>query len=112
VVLVGGFDPFVVGAGLRDHLIPPAQLKRVSRTAGWISPVVLVDGVAAAVWTGSRSADRLEITVDLFGRPTATLRRSIAAAAELVAAAKGTTVRVSYGPVFASAAAAAEDERP
>jgi hypothetical protein len=114
VILVGGFDPFVVGAGLRDQLIPPAHLKRVSRTAGWISPVVLVDGRVAGVWTSSRIGARLDITVDPFGRATATLRRSIAAAAQVVAAAQGTTARVSYGPVFASAPAAdaAEDESP
>src|SRR5439155_7727347 len=26
--LVGGFDPFIVGAGLRDQLLPAAHLKR------------------------------------------------------------------------------------
>ena len=51
VVLVGGFDPFIVGAGLREQLLPPAHLGRAPRgLPGWISPVVLVDGVAAGVW--------------------------------------------------------------
>src|SRR5204863_7180468 len=54
VHLVGGFDPFIVGAGLREQLIPPAFLKRVSRTAGWISPVVLVDGLATGGWDATR----------------------------------------------------------
>src|SRR4029079_4829992 len=40
VHLVGGFDPFIVGAGLRDQLIPPAHLKRVSPTGGSVSPGV------------------------------------------------------------------------
>jgi uncharacterized protein YcaQ len=44
VHLLGPFDPLIVGAGARDALIPPARYKRVSRTAGWISPVVLIDG--------------------------------------------------------------------
>jgi hypothetical protein len=100
VHLVGGFDPFIVGAGLREQLIPPAYLKRVSRTAGWISPVVLVDGVAAGVWDSAQTAKRLKVTVESFGDVDGTLRSGIAAAAERVATALGTEVTVSYGPVF------------
>jgi hypothetical protein len=100
VVLVGGFDPFIVGAGLRDQLLPAAHIKRVSRTAGWISPVVLVDGRAAAVWDSKRSGDRLVITVDAFGSLAAETRRAIGRAAERVAAAQGATATVAFGPVF------------
>ncbi len=100
VHLVGGFDPFIVGAGLRDQLLPAAHLKRVSRTAGWISPVVLVDGRAAGVWDSVRSGDRLTITVDPFAAPGAKLRRAIEAAAIRVAAAQGATLEVRFGPVF------------
>jgi hypothetical protein len=102
VHLVGGFDPFIVGAGLREQLIPPAHLKRVSRTAGWISPVVLVDGIAAGVWDAKRTGDRLAITVELFGRPAAGVRRAIGPAAEQVAAVQGLEPSVSFGRVFRS----------
>ena len=71
VRFVGGFDPFIVGAGLREQLIPAAHLRRVSRTAGWISPVVLVDGVAAGVWDAVRSRDRLTVTIEPFSDLTA-----------------------------------------
>lgn len=100
VVLVGGFDPFIVGAGLRDRLIPAAHLKRVSRTAGWISPVVLVDGRAAGVWDSKRTGDRLTITVDPFQRPSAATRRAIGGAAEVIAAAQGATATVRFDAVF------------
>jgi hypothetical protein len=100
VHLVGGFDPFIVGAGLREQLIPPTYLKRVSRTAGWISPVVLVDGIAAGVWDMRRTGDRLAITVEAFGGPDAGLRRGIAAAAERVASVLGAAATVAYGAVF------------
>jgi Winged helix DNA-binding domain len=100
VVLVGGFDPFIVGAGLRDRLIPAAHLKRVSRTAGWISPVVLVDGRAAGVWDSKRIGGRLTITVDAFDRLTTSVRRAIAGAAERVASAQGATASIAFGPVF------------
>ncbi len=106
VQLVWGFDPFIVGAGLRDQLIPAAYLKRVSRTAGWISPVMLVDGVAAGVWDAKRSGYRLSITVEAFGSVPPRLRPAIAAAADRVAAAQGAAVDIRYGPVFERAGAA------
>ena len=100
VQLVGGFDPFIVGAGLRDRLLPAAHLKRVSRTAGWISPVVLIDGVAAGVWDQRRSGSRLVVTVEPFARPTAAERRGIASAALRVGAVLGLDTAVEYGTVF------------
>jgi len=100
VQLVGGFDPFIVGAGLREQLLPPAHLKRVSRTAGWISPVVLVEGRAAGVWDSKRTANGLAITVDPFERPSPSLRTAIGEAAERVGVAQGLAVSVEYGRVF------------
>jgi hypothetical protein len=101
VRLVGGFDPFIVGAGLREQLIPAKHLKRVSRTAGWISPVVLVDGVAAGVWDARRSGDGLAITVEPFGKPSARERASIEAAGREVGRLQGLAASVVYGSVFA-----------
>lgn len=78
------------------------HLKRVSRTAGWISPVVLRDGRAIGVWDSARAGSRLRITVDAFGDMPAVERGRIAAAAEHVAAAQGLVAKVGYGPVFAT----------
>jgi Winged helix DNA-binding domain len=99
VHLLGGFDPMTVGAGLREQLIPPAHLKRVSRTAGWISPVVLVDGAVAGVWDSRNGKDSLAITIDLFESPRR-LRGAIADAAQRVAGAQGLAASVAYGRVF------------
>jgi hypothetical protein len=107
VRLVGGFDSFIVGAGLRDQLIPAKHLKRVSRTAGWISPVVLVDGVAAGVWDARRSGDRLAITIEPFAEPPARLRASIESAAREVGRVQDLPVSVVYGSVFPEKAAKA-----
>jgi hypothetical protein len=100
VRLVGGFDPFIVGAGLRDQLLPAKHLKRVSRTAGWISPVVLVDGVAAGVWDARRSGDRLAMTIEPFAEPPPRLRTSIESAAREIGRAQDLAVSVVYGSVF------------
>ena len=100
VHLVGGFDPFIVGAGLRDQLLPAAHLKRVSRTAGWISPVVLIDGIAAGVWDSRTVGDQLRITIDLFAARDRAVTAAIEAAAERVAAAQGIVAHVGFGSVF------------
>src|SRR4029077_21279577 len=44
VRLLPNFDPYLLGHLNRDHLFPSVHRARVSRTAGWISAVVLVDG--------------------------------------------------------------------
>ncbi|GGK35569.1 winged helix DNA-binding domain-containing protein [Nocardia camponoti] len=51
VRLLGPFDQYVLGPGTADSvLIPTTARKLVSRAAGWISPVVLVDGRVAGTW--------------------------------------------------------------
>jgi len=107
--LLGPFDALTVGAGLRERLIPPKHLARVSRTAGWISPIVLIDGRAAGVWSGTSGRGRYEITIDLFSKPSAPTKRAIDAAADRVGAAVGAEATVAYGPVFASKTEASED---
>lgn len=110
VILLGAFDPLIVGAGLREWLIPAAHLTRVSRIAGWISPVVLIDGTAAGVWDAKRSGDELSITVEPFGRLERAQCAGVEAAAERVARASGTTARVTYGRVFAAPPTATQEE--
>ncbi|OLT26854.1 hypothetical protein BJF79_43050 [Actinomadura sp. CNU-125] len=51
VRLLGAFDQYVLGAGTgATYLIPAERRREVSRTAGWISPVVLHEGRVAGVW--------------------------------------------------------------
>ena len=57
--LLGGFDQWVLGPGTDDgHVTPKARRSAVSRTAGWISPVVVVGGVVSGTWQvdGDRAA--------------------------------------------------------
>lgn len=51
VRLLGAFDQYVLGAGTSAlYLIPAERRAEVSRTGGWISPVVLHEGRVAGVW--------------------------------------------------------------
>ena len=79
VRLLPGFDPYVVGA-LRqlDRLLPaPGLNAAVSRTSGWISPVLLDGGRIAGTWTQQTTGGRLGIEIT----PVRPLRRGVRTAA-------------------------------
>jgi len=51
VRLLSGFDQYILGPGTNDETLLPKQHRAaVSRTSGWISPIVLVNGRVAGVW--------------------------------------------------------------
>jgi Winged helix DNA-binding domain len=63
VRLLPGFDQYVLGPGTgAEEIIAPARRGEVSRTAGWISPVVVAGGRVAGTW----KADGGTIQVRLF----------------------------------------------
>ncbi|UWP78545.1 winged helix DNA-binding domain-containing protein [Dactylosporangium fulvum] len=78
VRLLPAFDQFVLGPGTADtRVVPPGRRPEISRTAGWISPVVAHRGRVAGTW------DRTDgkVTVNLFPEhgevPAASLREEI-----------------------------------
>lgn len=77
VRLLPGFDPYVLGSAPRTASVPEAFKARVSRAAGWISPVVLVDGVAVGVWRPSRADGQTTIAVEPFDGLSVAVRRRI-----------------------------------
>jgi hypothetical protein len=86
VRLLPGFDQYIMGAP-RDlePLLPGAAKPKVSRAAGWISPVVVFQGRVAGVWEAKDG----EIALDLFEDvPTAALSRETERVAALLAAAR------------------------
>jgi uncharacterized protein YcaQ len=85
VRLLGPFDTWVLGHADRSHLFTDAQRPLVSRTAGWISALVLRGGRVAGTWTYEKEARGLEVTVALFGPLPAAGRRQLKAEAERLA---------------------------
>jgi hypothetical protein len=61
------FDSFLLGHKEREHLMAMDHRPKVYRPQGWIAPVVLVDGRAAAVWEHAREGNRLRVKVTKFG---------------------------------------------
>jgi len=66
VRLLPYFDAFLLGHKEKTHLVDAAHYKRVYRAQGWLSPVVLVDGRAAGVWSHERKGARLSVRVTPF----------------------------------------------
>jgi len=73
VQLLPAFDPYILGHATRDHLFERLHAPKVSRTAGWISAVVLVDGRVAGTWSHVISGKTLRVTVEPFRRLTPTV---------------------------------------
>ena len=68
VHMLPAFDPYVMGHSSRDHLFEAAYRSRVSRIAGWISPVVILDGRVVATWSHAVAKKTLRISVEPFRR--------------------------------------------
>ena len=64
--LLPHFDPFMLGHADKDHLVSPSHYKRIYRNAGWISPVVLLDGKVIGTWSYKRRAKMVSIKVESF----------------------------------------------
>ena len=86
VRLLPGFDAYVNDLPRRvDALMPADRHDDVHRVAGWVSPVVVVDGRVMGTWeleTGARGG----VQVRPFGRWPGTARREIAAEVDRIAA--------------------------
>jgi hypothetical protein len=89
VQLLPPFDPYLMGHSSRDHIVEAANLSKVSRTAGWISAVVLVDGRVAGTWTHVAARETLRITVEPFRRLSAKTVAEVRRRGESLAGALG-----------------------
>ena len=89
VRLLPQFDPYLLGHSNRDHLFDRAYSAKVSRTAGWISAVVLVSGSVVGTWTHTNDAKGMRVTVAPFANLRPNTKRGVRACAEELAAALG-----------------------
>lgn len=97
VRLLPAFDVYMAGTRPKSSLVDPRFEDRVFRAAGWISPIVLVKGLAAGVWRHERSGPGLQVTVEPFGKLTAAQKRQIAEEADRLGAFLDAPAAVSYG---------------
>lgn len=92
VQLLPNFDPFLMGHARRDHLFDAVHRSKVSRTAGWISPVVLVDGRVVAVWSYTLGKQRLRVEIKPFEALAPKVLKQADARVEAIAASLGAKV--------------------
>jgi len=71
------FDVYLLAHAGKDHLVDPRHYKRVYRNQAWISPVVLVDGRIAGVWSFTRTGKKTVFKAELFGKLPKSLRESM-----------------------------------
>jgi len=94
VRLLPSFDPYLMGHSRRDHLVATEHRARVSRTAGWISAVVLVDGRVVATWTHQVVKGTFNVAVDPIRKLSPSTVRQVRMRADSLAAALGLDVAV------------------
>ncbi len=90
--LLPEYDPYVMGFREREHLVPPAVREQVRAhgkgryegPAG--TPFLLVDGLAAGVWSRKKGAKRIELTVQPVRRLSRAERSGVRAEAERIGA--------------------------
>jgi hypothetical protein len=87
VRLLPAFDQYVIGASFHaEHLLPGGLRSRVYRPQGWISPVLLVNGLMHGTWRHAIKASRIEVVIEPFVKPAVWVRRAAAQEAERLAA--------------------------
>lgn len=96
VHLLPHFDVFLLGHRSKSHLVDESHYKRVYRAAGWISPVVLIDGRVEGVWSHSRGGRVLRVLVEPFGALSARQRSAIKKRAADVAAFCDSPLELAY----------------
>ena len=89
VQLLPTFDPYLMGHNTRDHLFASEYRARVSRVAGWISAVVLVDGRVVATWTHHPAKKTLSVTVEPFKKLSSSTVKEVRLRAQSIASALG-----------------------
>jgi len=80
------FDSYLLAHREKDHLLSAQHYKRVYRNQGWISPVVLIDGAIAGVWSHKLQNKKLLVEIESFGKLSKGERAGIEREAEHLAA--------------------------
>jgi hypothetical protein len=94
--LLPHFDPYLLAHREKDHLLSRAHYKRVYRNQGWISPVVLIDGGIAGVWSYKIQGGRLQVTIEPFAKLAAGVRSRINLEAQALGAFLAVPAEVAF----------------
>ena len=97
VRLLPAFDQYVVGASRHaEHLLPGDLRARVYRAQGWLSPVLLVNGLMHGVWRHEVKGSRVEVVIQPFVQIPAWVRRGAEQEAERLARFLGCALQLAW----------------
>ena len=97
VRLLPAFDPYTLSLQKEaEPLLPRARRPLVSRTAGWISQVLIVGGAVQGTWTHEVKKGRLEVDLAPWRRLTKAERTAVEAEAEAIGAFLGVDPEVTF----------------
>ncbi len=94
--LLPALDMYVTGSRPKESLVEKLYEPRVFRQAGWVSPVVLVSGKVAGVWSHEPTSRRVEVTVEPFSKLSAEQKKEITQEADRLGSFLGAPAAVSY----------------
>jgi hypothetical protein len=100
-VLLGHFDPYLLGYADRGLVLDGRFAKRIQAGGGFIQPAILLDGKVAGTWSRRRRGDRLDIALEPFEDLPQGARAALAREAADVArflAVRPSSVRTSVRP--------------
>jgi Winged helix DNA-binding domain len=66
--LLPNFDSFLLGHKSHRNIVDESNHKMIYRSAGWISPVLLMNGRAVGVWSYVQSKSGLEVRITSFSK--------------------------------------------
>jgi len=83
--LLPSFDIYLLAHREKDHLLSAQHYKRVYRNQGWLSPVVLINGAIAGVWSYKLENKKVNVMIEPFRKLLRPVREGIAEQAESLA---------------------------
>jgi hypothetical protein len=98
VRLLPAFDQYIAGPRPREAFVPSEHIRRVYRPQGFVSPVLLVDGVAAGIWSHERRGGAIRVEVEPFQALRPKVRQALTAEVERLAAFLGGSPDLSLAP--------------
>jgi hypothetical protein len=97
VRLLPAFDQYVIGASWHaSHLLPGDLRGRVYRPQGWISPVLLVNGLMRGIWRHEIKGSRVEVAIEPFLKEPRWVRQAAGEEAERLAVFLGGRLHLSW----------------
>ena len=83
-------------AGHAEHLLPGDFRRRVYRPQGWISPVLLVNGLMKGTWRHDIKGSRVEVVIEPFVKVPVWVRRAAGHEAERLASFLGGALSLAW----------------